>query len=583
MKTTSPILYVSPELERMRQLVAGARAQLGDLETDYTKEKSRVDVVQAALFRLLREHYQKRDRLRLTVEYRRKFLDSLTRGNAKEARQAEQNFEQAKTQSDKDYEELSAAADKKQQLTAEQEAELSRLWKKLVKLYHPDRFANQPDKLEAYHKLTTAINQAKDIVDIETLREIAEDPQGFMLRQGWASLDFGDAEELAQLRRLHETLQKEIATVTESLKQLRESSDYELCQLSEQKPGVLDELAAERTKQLEAEIAELEKQAEQLAGEIKKLTNQTPNKRAGIVPDSNCTDASLTECGTVRDSPQMKPKKSAIEILGEQFAQMPVVPDNRSVWERIRVSMEDSWFEIKRSITGGGKELGEDGGCLVGVPFIGERGYYPKWALGSGCWVFQRTLVLMGQMLGQIALLRAEEVPVSKQLIVWSPPSRLPILSSLPARIHRERQRALGELETVTLVCYGENCLPPKPGVKSPQGIKPVLAIQETGVQPEFWRFVCPSCGASVGPDLSLVSAVPIVEKWLSVGRPALDPPGAGAGIASIRPIADLAEWIANSKPSHLELAYVGQQMWPNIAAMLKATGSGTPQREKGR
>jgi hypothetical protein len=56
-------------------------------------------------------------------------------------------IEQAKTQADRDYDELTAAADKKQQLTAEQEAELTRLWKKLVKLYHPDRFANEPDKL----------------------------------------------------------------------------------------------------------------------------------------------------------------------------------------------------------------------------------------------------------------------------------------------------------------------------------------------------------------------------------------------------------------------------------------------------
>jgi hypothetical protein len=79
-----------------------------------------------------------------------------------------------------------------------------------VKLYHPDHHANEPDKLETYHKLTAAINRAKDTGDIETLREIAEDPQGFILRQGWASLDFSDVEELAQLRRLHETLQKEI-------------------------------------------------------------------------------------------------------------------------------------------------------------------------------------------------------------------------------------------------------------------------------------------------------------------------------------------------------------------------------------
>ena len=97
----------------------------------------------------------------------------------------------------------SAVAEKKE-LTAAEEAELNRLWRKLVKLYHPDRFANEPDKLETYHKLTAAINLAKDTGDIELLREIAEDPHGFILRQGWAKLDFGHREELTQLRRLHE-------------------------------------------------------------------------------------------------------------------------------------------------------------------------------------------------------------------------------------------------------------------------------------------------------------------------------------------------------------------------------------------
>jgi hypothetical protein len=73
--------------------VTGARAQLAELETDYTKEKSRVDAVQAVLFRLLREHYQKRDGLRLTVDYRRKFLDSLARGDSAAAKQAEETFQ----------------------------------------------------------------------------------------------------------------------------------------------------------------------------------------------------------------------------------------------------------------------------------------------------------------------------------------------------------------------------------------------------------------------------------------------------------------------------------------------------------
>src|ERR1039457_204262 len=123
MKTTNPVIYVSPELEQLRQVVAGARAQLAELETDYTKEKSRVDAVQAVLFRRLREHYQKRDRLRLTVDYRRKFLDSLTRDDRQEGMKAAEDYERAQTQTDQDYEELAAAADKKKQLTAEQEAD----------------------------------------------------------------------------------------------------------------------------------------------------------------------------------------------------------------------------------------------------------------------------------------------------------------------------------------------------------------------------------------------------------------------------------------------------------------------------
>ena len=149
-------------------------------------------------------------------------------------------------------------------------------WLKRCVQNHPDRFAHEPDKLETYHKLTSAINRAKDAGDIKALREIAEDPHGFILRQGWATLDFSDEAALAQLRRLHETLQLEIIAVLESLNRLRESPDYELCQLSERKPGVLEELAAERKKLLELESGELQQQADKLAEEIEELSGGTP-------------------------------------------------------------------------------------------------------------------------------------------------------------------------------------------------------------------------------------------------------------------------------------------------------------------
>ena len=272
------VIYVNPELEELRQLVSGARARLAELEVDYAREKSRVDAMQAALFRRLREHYQKRDRLRLILDYRKKYLDSLVRGGEEEAKQAEENYAKARAQTDKDYEETAAAVAEKKALTADEEAELNGLWRKLVKLYHPDRFANEPDKLATYEKLTAAINRAKEAGDIKTLREIAEDPAGFILRQGWTGLDFSDEVELAELRRLHESLQLEIIAVIESLEQLKESAEYELCGIVEQRPGVLDELAAERTKLLEQESAELQQQAEKLADEIKELSGEAASR-----------------------------------------------------------------------------------------------------------------------------------------------------------------------------------------------------------------------------------------------------------------------------------------------------------------
>ncbi len=255
----------------MRQKVAGVRSQLAVLETDYTREKAHFDAVHAGLFRHLRGQYQKRDRLRLAIEYRQKFLDSFVRDNPDEVEQAEKDLQQAKVRLDEDYQKMAAAADKTPPLTVGEEAELPRIWRKLVKLYRPDRFA-ESDKEETYHQLTAAIKQAKHTGDTETLRKIAADPEGFQLEQGGSAMDFKEVEELAQLKRLHETLQKEFATVTESLKELRASPDYELCQRAGHQPKMVDELAAERAKQLELENTELETEAERLAAEIKKVS-----------------------------------------------------------------------------------------------------------------------------------------------------------------------------------------------------------------------------------------------------------------------------------------------------------------------
>ncbi len=207
---------------------------------------------------------------------------------------------------------------------------------------------------------------------------------------------------------------------------------------------------------------------------------------------------------------------------------------------------------------------------IGGIPFIGENGYYPRWARGSGRWMFQRTLIVIGQMLGDIARLHAMEVAVSDQVVVWSPPTRFPILGALLSAVHRERQRALSELQRLSLVCYGNKCRAPKPGSGS-DGIAASSAIRESGVQPDRWLLVCPFCGASVGPDIACMTDEQLIRRWESVGRPRLENPGAGAGLQSAAEIVDLPQWIGRSEPSHLELAYLGQQMSPDIGTMLTA------------
>ena len=61
----------------------------------------------------------------------------------------------------------------KRRLSDDEESELKSLWRKLVKLFHPGRFADDPEKMKTYTLLTGAINTAKDNGDLETLRQIA--------------------------------------------------------------------------------------------------------------------------------------------------------------------------------------------------------------------------------------------------------------------------------------------------------------------------------------------------------------------------------------------------------------------------
>ena len=56
------VLYVNPELQRLRALVDAARARLAELEAGCTTEKAGVEGMKARLFAGVREHFQRRRR-----------------------------------------------------------------------------------------------------------------------------------------------------------------------------------------------------------------------------------------------------------------------------------------------------------------------------------------------------------------------------------------------------------------------------------------------------------------------------------------------------------------------------------------
>lgn len=269
---TGVVVYINPTIQRLQQNITASRSRLADLEAQYTQDHHAIDVTRSTIFGLLKKHYQTRDRLRLVVQYRKKFLSVLMQGGEEEAQEVVGEFSKAHTKSASDYEQLEAATAKQKSLSADDQIELKSLWQKLVRLYHPDRYSNEPEKLESLQQLTSAINQARDLGDLKTLREIANDPQGFMMRHGWKGLDFKDSQELADLQRMFEMLQIKVFETLEALNRLHDSPDYELQKLSALNPELLNQVAKSQSVAIDLEIDTLEAEAEKLETEIQELT-----------------------------------------------------------------------------------------------------------------------------------------------------------------------------------------------------------------------------------------------------------------------------------------------------------------------
>lgn len=273
--STGIVIYTDPAIEELKQLVDAARARLAEVEAAYMTARTRTEFVTSRLYTLLRDRYRRRDRLKRLVEYRRRYVGTLLQDGEEEANSVTDAHEAAQASLDADYEALDRDADSRVEPTSEQEQAIKTLWLKLVKTYHPDHYADEPEKQTRYNQLMQAINQAKDKGNVTALQEIADDPEGFVRRQGWGTLALDDDDDdLDRLRHLYEGLQAQIIVLLDRLNDLQESPAFDIYRRVEAEPDMLEEIAERQGALLDAEIATLEAEARQLVAEIEELTGE---------------------------------------------------------------------------------------------------------------------------------------------------------------------------------------------------------------------------------------------------------------------------------------------------------------------
>ena len=269
------VRYVDPNIKKLQDLIENTRNRLAELSAEFMAENRAVDATSSSLFSRLKDEYRRRDRLALIVSYRKRFIDTLLDQGEDEAEALSHEFERDKDEAEKDYEEALQHASETKNLTDAEQAEIKSIWRKLARVFHPDRSSDDPDQKAVHEKLLTIINNAKDMGDVELLREISEDPRAYMTRQGWDAPLREDAVDTEALRALYESISLEVIQRIEDLNRLRESNGYAILMFCRTHSDGFEKLVLQHQEMLLEEIKTLEIEAEQKSAEITELLGRS--------------------------------------------------------------------------------------------------------------------------------------------------------------------------------------------------------------------------------------------------------------------------------------------------------------------
>jgi DNA polymerase III epsilon subunit-like protein len=268
------VVFNDEKIKALKALVAAARERLADLEMILDRERAGVAKTQADLFLLLKEVYRLRDTLKLLINYRQKFIQSLLAEIELEPDDLKSQFADDKKKLDEDFDEAESLTENMSNLDDATQNEMKDLYRKLVKLYHPDRVNSDDAKSAAYTKLMSLIIDAKNRRDIDLMREIANDPAAFMTKHNLGKLQAYEENEVGSLKKLYESLQIKIFETISDTDELRSGEQFAIYRLASRRAGYLEEVASQYKAKIEVECQDLRALADKLSKEMEELQGE---------------------------------------------------------------------------------------------------------------------------------------------------------------------------------------------------------------------------------------------------------------------------------------------------------------------
>lgn len=267
------VIFVSFEKKQLVRLVEWERSQLADIEKQFDFLRHEIEKVKYVIREKLHEHYKKRDSLRLKVKYLQIRIDMYMQPTDKIVDDIDLEYKSEEEKLNQAYEETRRQP-KQRTETEENPAEVNEIYRKLAKLYHPDRQSNNVSR-KSHEQFMKIINRARSSNNLKLLKEIAEDPRGYCLRNDIDQIGSEVDEDLEYLRRLYKHLQKRRFAGLSELSELKESDDFELYQHSLRQPKFMEMVAKSQQTEIERECESLEFTKVKLQRELDEIEDES--------------------------------------------------------------------------------------------------------------------------------------------------------------------------------------------------------------------------------------------------------------------------------------------------------------------